>query len=103
MNAVAIGLGLSPLPDVRVPKNAFPNALSLLEAMLPFTFVDLSIEPSVHSFPMWFIVLEFALVLVSVGVAFHAAAISVIVEPLALVQPGCPVLANAQSMALSVD
>jgi len=69
--------------------------LPLFKSALPLAIIDLAVDPAVDSRAMWFIILELALVLVAVGVAFHASSIPVVVEPLAFVKTPCLVDTDA--------
>lgn len=66
VHAVPVCLALGPLSYVGVSKNALPNTLSLLESVPPFSLVDFPVEPGVDAFAVGLVVLEFALVLVSI-------------------------------------
>ena len=78
VNAVSVGFALGPLTDVRIAKDALPDALALFETQAPLSFVDLSVEPRVNTFAVWFVILELAFVFIAVAVAFETSPVPVV-------------------------
>jgi hypothetical protein len=98
-----IGFALGPLSDVRIPKDALPNALAFFKPLFPFAFVDFAIEPSVNAFPVGLVIFEFSFILISVRIPLHASAVPIVVKPLSFVNPGCTVVNDPESVPLAID
>jgi hypothetical protein len=86
VHSISVGLRLLPLSDVGVPKNALPNALTLLQTTTPFTLVNFAVYPPVSAFSVRLVILEVALILVPVAVPLHAPAVPIVIQPLAFVK-----------------
>ena len=66
VHAVSCGFRLTPLSNVRVAEDSFPDALTLLKAVCPLSFVYLAIGPSVDAVASGFAIQKFAFISVTV-------------------------------------
>jgi len=66
VDTISVSFGRSPLTDIRITKNTFPDTLAFLQASSPFAFVVFSVGPSVEAVPMGFITYKFSFVFISV-------------------------------------
>lgn len=55
MNAIALDMAVPKLPVVTVATFTFPDAVPMLNALIPLAIVDLSIGPSVNTLALRFI------------------------------------------------
>lgn len=78
VDSIPVCFTLGPLAYVRVTKYTFPNALPFLETSFPLAFVELAVQPVVDSLAVRLIIFEFSIVLISIAVAFHAAAVAIV-------------------------
>ena len=103
VDAIPRGFRLSPLANIRVPKDALPNALAFLEPKGPLALVHLPVRPSVHALTMGFAVDKLALIAITIRVSFHASAIASVGLPLAFVDASLAILHDAQALPLAVE
>ncbi len=83
VHPVAVSFGLLPLAQVRVLVDASPDAVALLSSEHPLAVVRLAVGPGVNSLAVRLVVLEVAFVHVSVLVLLEAAAVALVLLPLA--------------------
>ena len=98
-----MGLRGAPFTDVRVVADAFPNAIALLDSLVPLSIIDFTVLPSVHAFAMGLAVLELTKVRVPVRIPLESFSISQIMFPESFVLAAISVLHDALTMALSLD
>ncbi len=90
-----------PLAYVRVATvGALPYPMTMLQALIPLTIINLPIGPLIHSSTMSFTTLEPTKVGVLVGVPFKALSITQVVEPMPFVLP-LPILVTHYPKAMS--
>ena len=100
VDAVALCLRAHPLADVGLAISALPDAVAVLDALKPLAVVYFSVLPLIHAFPIWLATFVGPMIGVSAGEDLVAAAISLILAPLTLVDT--PVLVDKHAETLSL-
>ena len=100
VHAEALRLRHDPLADVRLAVVAFPDTVSILDAIEPLAVVDLAILPRVDAFPVCFAIFMLAVIRVSIGEDLVATPVPLVLEPLALVGPAVLIDEHAEAFSL---
>jgi hypothetical protein len=103
MHAIAIGLGIFPLPYVAVSEDASPYAIAFLNSVSPFSIIHFSIRPEIDSFSMCLAIFEITFIFVSIAVPFEPSPMADVICPLTLVNPIFFIEHDSQPMSLPVD
>ena len=67
MNTISLSLGILPLTDVTLSIQAFPDTISVLYALQPFTVIYFSILPCINAFTCRFTALISTLVGITIS------------------------------------
>ena len=100
MDAVSLRLRVHPLTDVGLSIGALPDAVPVLDPFQPLSIVDFSIFPLVNTLAIGFTVFVGAVVRITICKHFETAPMSLVLEPLALVNS--PIHVDEHSDALSL-
>lgn len=100
MDAIALRLRVHPLTDVRLAIGALPDTVAVFDAFQPLSVVDLSIFPLVNAFSICLSVLKGAMVRVPVRKDFETAPVSLVLEPLTLVDSTIQVNEHSKTFSL---
>ena len=100
VDAIPLRLRAHPLANVGLAIGALPDAIAVLNTLQPLTVVYFSVLPLVNAFPIWLAIFVGPMIGVSTGKHFVAAAISLILAPLTLVDT--PILIDKHAEALSL-
>ena len=94
-----MGFAFSPLTDVAVIVNAPPDSVPLLEALNPFSVVDLAVAPSENAFSISFTMLEVAIVAITLWVPFETFTVADVLLPCAFVLAAIGILHHSDAIA----
>ena len=100
VDTIPLCLRAHPLANVGLAIGALPDAIAVLNTLQPLTVVYFSVLPLVNAFPIWLAIFVGPMIGVSTGKHFVAAAISLILAPLTLVDT--PILIDKHAEALSL-
>lgn len=100
MDSVALRLRVHPLADIRLTIGAFPDTVAMLDSFQPLAVVDFSVFPLINTLAVRFAIFVGAMVGVTVGEDFEAAAMTLVLEPFSFVDAA--VLVDEHTEALSL-
>lgn len=100
VHPIAFYFIVGPLPDVRVTKDAFPDAKALFLASQEFTVVYFPVSPCKNALAICFVFLIHAYVLAAICKLFKASAVAMFIKPFAFVNPATSINQDSKAVAL---
>jgi hypothetical protein len=76
VDSITMSFRSTPFSNIRIIIDAFPNSITLLYTLIPFSIIDFSVFPSVDSFAMSFSIFELSEVSIVSGIPFKTFSVS---------------------------
>ena len=99
---VSMSLVLVPLADVAVTSDALPDAIAVLNPIIPFSIVRIAVHPCVEPLAGDSTHIILAQVLISIAKSLVAFSVALIGDPFTLVHPADLIDANACAVAIGI-
>lgn len=91
---------LDPLSYITVPLSVFPNTVTMLLTILPFTIVSITVYPFIHAFPIHFTIHVVAHINISVAKTFIAFTLTLVLSPTTFIMSAVFIHTYAEALSL---